>query len=69
MFLNANADGVVYVIAPTKFANIARLTPFARIFVGKISNFVNLHYNAIERETLTRAEDERGSIHALYRCQ
>lgn len=37
MFLNATGAGVEKVMAPTKNANIARLTPLARKFVGKTS--------------------------------
>ncbi len=37
MFLNANGDGAVKVIVPTKSENIAKLTPLARRLVGKIS--------------------------------
>ena len=37
MFLKARAEGVVYVIAPTKYENNVRLRPFALIVVGKIS--------------------------------
>ena len=37
MFLNASGDGAVKVIVPTKSENIAKLTPLARRFVGKIS--------------------------------
>jgi hypothetical protein len=35
--LNANGDGAVNVIVPTKRANIARLMPLARRWVGKTS--------------------------------
>ena len=37
MFLKANAEGEVYVMAPTKYAKNARLMPLARMVVGKIS--------------------------------
>ena len=43
MFLNARGDGAVKVIVPTKSEKIAKLTPFARRFVGKISA---VHANA-----------------------
>lgn len=37
MFRKANADGVVYVMAPIKYETKAMLIPFALIVVGKIS--------------------------------
>ena len=37
MVLNASGDGAVKVIVPTNSENIAKLTPLARRFVGKIS--------------------------------
>lgn len=37
MLLNANADEDVKVMAPAQFAKKAKLKPFARIVVGKIS--------------------------------